>query len=211
MNTSKIRIVEDGNESLQAQKKFLRSRMKGVRAEVVNRDQKSRAFTANALWYIEQKKSRGERVKKVFVYLSFSSELSTDLLVEALQNEGFEVYAPVTEKEKMNAVRVGEDFSISKFGIREPIGETLTGSPDLIFAPLLAVDKHGNRLGYGGGYYDRFLAECKNRGDVVDYVGCAFDCQRIERVPTDGNDQPLTAVVTENGVTVFGAKEGENK
>ena len=74
--------------------------------------------------------------------------------------------------------------------------------PEVLIVPLLAWDRRGFRLGYGGGFYDRTLAGLRARGPVL-AVGFAFAAQEVEAVPTDEFDQRLDAVVTERGVTVF--------
>lgn len=74
--------------------------------------------------------------------------------------------------------------------------------PEVLIVPLLAWDRRGFRLGYGGGFYDRTLAGLRARGPVL-AVGFAFAAQEVAEVPTDAFDQRLDAVVTERGVTVF--------
>ncbi len=74
--------------------------------------------------------------------------------------------------------------------------------PEVLIVPMLAWDRRGYRLGYGGGFYDRTLAGLRDRGHVL-AVGFAFAAQEVEAVPTDAFDQRLDAVVTEKGVTVF--------
>jgi 5-formyltetrahydrofolate cyclo-ligase len=74
--------------------------------------------------------------------------------------------------------------------------------PDVLIVPMLAWDRRGYRLGYGGGFYDRTLEGLRARGPVV-AVGFAFAAQEVEAVPVDEFDQRLDAVVTEKGVTVF--------
>ena len=75
-------------------------------------------------------------------------------------------------------------------------------APRVLIVPLLAFDTQGYRLGYGGGFYDRTLAELRARGPVT-AVGYAFAAQRVDAVPIDGHDQRLDAVVTEQGVLEF--------
>lgn len=74
--------------------------------------------------------------------------------------------------------------------------------PEVVIVPMLAWDRRGYRLGYGGGFYDRTLELLRARGRVL-AVGFAFAAQEVEAVPTDAFDQRLDAVVTEKGVTVF--------
>ena len=71
--------------------------------------------------------------------------------------------------------------------------------PKMLFVPLLAYDHAGFRLGYGGGFYDRTIAELRRAGDLVT-VGLAFSAQRVDTVPRDQFDQPLDWIATEVGV-----------
>ena len=71
--------------------------------------------------------------------------------------------------------------------------------PDLLLCPLVAFDKRGHRLGYGGGYYDRSLARIRDKKPVT-ALGFAYAGQETNEVPTESTDQPLDGIVTENGV-----------
>ena len=75
---------------------------------------------------------------------------------------------------------------------------------DIVLLPLLAFDDRGNRLGMGGGYYDRLFASRLHRKTKQPLrVGLAFDCQQAERLPMQAWDVPLHAVVTESGWRFF--------
>ena len=78
-----------------------------------------------------------------------------------------------------------------RFGTFHPDGLALT--PDVVLVPLLAFDRSGARLGYGGGYYDRTLAALP--GCLA--IGCAFAAQEVDQVPVEPTDQRLHAVATE--------------
>ena len=73
--------------------------------------------------------------------------------------------------------------------------------PEVLIVPLLAFDRQGYRLGYGGGYYDRTLERLRARHPVI-AVGFAFAAQEVDAVPTEPTDQPLDLIVTETGVIV---------
>ncbi|MBQ7880184.1 MAG: 5-formyltetrahydrofolate cyclo-ligase, partial [Clostridia bacterium] len=138
--------------------------------------------------------------KKWFVYLSFSSEARTDKLIEKLLELGQEVYCPRVDGKEMHAARYGEDFTLSKYGVREPVGERYDGEMDIAIVPMLAVDEQGNRLGYGGGYYDKWLSahpECKR-------VAFVFDMQLVKQVPTEDTDQKMDMVITDKQVLFVG-------
>jgi len=86
------------------------------------------------------------------------------------------------------------------FGTLAPEDLAPRVEPDVVLMPLLGFDKHGTRLGYGGGYYDRTLASLSKKPRLV---GLAFASQEIDEIPRDDHDVPLDAVVTENGVRHF--------
>ena len=75
-------------------------------------------------------------------------------------------------------------------------------TPEIVIVPLVAFDADGNRLGYGGGFYDRTLELLRSQQDTI-AVGYAYDAQRATQLPLEPTDQPLDAMVTETGVTWF--------
>ena len=81
-----------------------------------------------------------------------------------------------------------------RFGTMAPDGPIV--QPDWLFIPLLAFDRAGHRLGYGGGFYDRTLA---GMADVVT-IGCGYAVQELDAVPVGGYDALLHAVATERGI-----------
>ncbi|MBA3324978.1 MAG: 5-formyltetrahydrofolate cyclo-ligase, partial [Rhodobacteraceae bacterium] len=83
------------------------------------------------------------------------------------------------------------------FGTWHPMGEALT--PDVLLVPMLAFDARGGRLGYGGGYYDRTLAELRARREVP-ALGFAYGGQTVDAVPHGPGDARLDGVVTEAGL-----------
>ena len=191
MTTNNLRFVTTPHSGVEERKKGLRAYMKGRRAENENRDVKASLATENLLEFL--KKDGAGTKRKVFVYLSFSSELATDGMIERLQEEGYEVYCPRLEKGEMLAVEYGKDFTLSKLGIREPLGEILNAAPDVVITPLLAVDNEGNRLGYGGGYYDRYF----EKYPTAKRIGFCFDFQIVNTIPHTQEDKRLDAIVTD--------------
>lgn len=196
--TRGLRFVQDEEKDVTSLKKALRARMRRSRAEIVNRDVKENLIRENILSIlseIEKSKGAGTRLR-CFVYLSYSSEFPTDNLITDLLNREMEVYCPRIEQGGMSAVQFSEDFTLTPQGIREPTGGVYGGEMDVAITPLLAVDKQGNRLGYGGGYYDRYF---QKHGETL-RIGCCFDGQVIDRVPTADSDVPLQYIVTEKQI-----------
>ncbi len=96
----------------------------------------------------------------------------------------------------------GRELSKGRFGIAEPLPDWPIARPETLLVPLLAFDARGHRLGYGGGYYDRTIAALKAHGPLRT-IGIAYAGQEVLSLPHDPHDQPLDAVLTENGLRSF--------
>ena len=165
--------------------------MKTRRADNENRDAKELLLLENCLQAVGEVKG-----KRFFVYLSYSSEAPTDLLISTLIEKGAKVYSPRVEGEDMVAVPFGDDFTLSSYGIREPVGQAYTGEIDYIITPLLAVDLSGNRLGYGGGYYDRYF----KKHPKATRVAYCFDFQIVKEVYAETWDEKIDYIVTDKQI-----------
>ncbi len=145
----------------------------------------------------------------VALYWPIGDELDCKSLVRALQGRGTHVCLPVIAGRGRPLVfRLwdgSQDLVPGPFGTREPGKDAPGLVPDIIVLPLLAFDSHGNRLGYGKGYYDRTIAGMKKEPLLA---GLAFSTQEIEHIPVSPLDVPLHMVVTEEGVRRFNG-EGE--
>ncbi len=135
-------------------------------------------------------------------YMALPDEADPSLLLENLAALGHEICFPrVHEKAHPLHFHVrigGEEMVRGAFNIPEPRPHWPRAVPDVLLVPLLAFDAHGHRLGYGGGYYDRTLAQLRREKSVT-AIGIAFAGQWIEKVPADAGDQPLDAVLDERG------------
>ncbi len=139
----------------------------------------------------------------VMVYVSKPAEVNTETLITGLIAKGHRVIVPIIEKETVS-LRLSylDDPSVlieSTFHVPEPIGSEIPARPEEVrvaIIPVLGFDRKGNRLGYGSGYYDRFLAKNPN----IKRIGLAFACQEITAVPCDENDVKMDLVVTEAGI-----------
>jgi len=124
-------------------------------------------------------------------------------LLATLRSAGHLIALPVTPSRGNPLIfrlwQPGDTLMPEGFGTQCPPDTAPNVEPDWLFVPLLAFDAQGNRLGYGGGFYDRTLAE---RPNAV-AVGCAYAAQRVDAVPTGPYDARLDAVATERGVIQF--------
>lgn len=139
----------------------------------------------------------------VMVYTSKEKEVNTVPLITELFDRKNPVVVPIIVKEDIS-LRLSylRDFSAlvpSTFGVPEPIGSEIPAAAmdiGTIILPMLGFDRNGGRMGYGAGYYDRFLS--KNR--TLRKIGIAFACQEVDSLPVDENDIPMDYIITEDGI-----------
>ncbi|HYE34872.1 5-formyltetrahydrofolate cyclo-ligase [Methylocaldum sp.] len=154
------------------------------------------------------------RSRRVATYLSNDGEVGTQAIVETLWSCGKACYLPILRSSPQRSLWFGryapETALIpNRFHIPEPaIGEDTVSEPwtlDLVLVPLVAFDLSGNRIGMGGGYYDRTFAYLKDgsqpRSPIL--IGLAFECQKWDRIPAEPWDVPLNGVVTEEAFYTF--------
>lgn len=137
-----------------------------------------------------------------FVYYSYGSEADTHEIIAHLLAAGKRVYLPRVCGDDMVAVPYTQGTKLVKnsYGIEEPEGQAYEGKIDVCLTPLLAVNSKGFRLGYGGGYYDRFFAA---HHDILK-VGIGYSLQTCEDCFEEERDVPLDLFISERGITTFG-------
>jgi 5-formyltetrahydrofolate cyclo-ligase len=136
-------------------------------------------------------------------FMPMKSEINPLPLMRKLADAGARLALPATGRRgqplTMRDWTWGEPLASVVWGIREPKPQALQVEPDILLVPLLAFDRAGYRLGYGGGYYDLTLAQLRSRKAVI-AVGLAFAIQEIAGVPTTPRDATLDLVLTEHEV-----------
>ena len=130
-----------------------------------------------------------------FIYLSFSLEAPTDKLIERLKEDGHTVCAPRIENGEMLAIELGEELTLSACGIWEPVGGRYENNIDFAVIPFLAVDRQGNRLGYGKGFYDRFL-----KNSNAKRIAYGYGFQVLNSVPHEEWDEKMDIIVTDEEI-----------
>ncbi|MDA0690836.1 MAG: 5-formyltetrahydrofolate cyclo-ligase [Nitrospinae bacterium] len=146
--------------------------------------------------------------QNILIFLSLPGEVQTEEMIERALSFGKRVYVPLVDAER-KCLKISElpgldiEFEVKRFGVREPGSVHLNiQSPavlDFVLVPGLAFDRKGGRIGFGAGYYDRFLKEVADR---VVRVGVAFDFQILESVPQTELDVPVQKILTENETIV---------
>ena len=137
-------------------------------------------------------------------YLPIRSEISPLPLIAALHDAGQPIAMPVTPAEghplSFRSWAVGDALEDGPYGTRQPPVGTPPVLPNVILAPLLAFDTAGWRLGYGGGFYDRTIADFAARGHKASVIGLAYNGQKLDKVPVGPYDMPLNAVLCPSGL-----------
>ncbi|MBI2793537.1 MAG: 5-formyltetrahydrofolate cyclo-ligase [Ignavibacteria bacterium] len=150
------------------------------------------------------KHSSFQLCKSVHLYRSTALEVETSPFFEYAWSVGKDVYVPLADESRtvLKHVRVTRSTKWKKnsFGIQEPVPEAAAEQVDdefftsltVVVVPLVAFDPHCNRIGYGKGYYDRFLKNV----DAVS-IGLAYECQKLQIISVDPHDVQLSCVATE--------------
>lgn len=139
-----------------------------------------------------------QAARAVMLFSSFGSEVDTTPMLERLEDRGVRGALPRIEDRDIVPVayRVGDPVTATPFGAREPAaGQMLADAEvDVVVTPGVAFDRQGRRIGYGGGFYDRFFGRAR---PGVFRVAVAFALQVVEDVPQGHADLPVQAIVTE--------------
>lgn len=145
------------------------------------------------------------RTLHVFWPMIERGEVDIRPLILQAHERDVEVWLPVVDGQSLlhRPFKGKTRMAPGEFGQLEPLDEPtrVNLQPDLVIAPGLAVDASGNRLGYGGGYYDQFLARLRNAPLPPTILMVLFDGQLVESVPHAAHDIPVDAFATESGLT----------
>ncbi len=139
-------------------------------------------------------------------YNALRAELDPLPLLTALHAHGFCIALPRTGKCLALTFREwtpGSALEQGKFGLQEPLETQPAIDPLILFVPLVAFDRKGNRLGYGAGYYDAYLRDARARRRVL-AIGVAFDEQEFAEIPREPQDEPLNMILTPSRVIACG-------
>lgn len=137
-----------------------------------------------------------------FIYYSYGTEADTHAMISGLLSAGKKVFLPRVEGDIIVPVPYTAKTELIKnsLGISEPVGQAYEGKIDVCISPLLAVNSNGYRLGYGGGFYDRYFAA---HPDLLK-AGLGYSLQLCEDIFEEEHDVPLDIFICERGIITFG-------
>ena len=141
-----------------------------------------------------------KEANSIFIYLSFGSEIETKNIINKAIEDKKKVYIPKIYKEdkSMKAIRLKSynDLKENSMGILEPIDDSNyinKNDIDLILVPGVVFDFNGNRIGYGGGYYDRYLKDIK---EIRNKLVLAYDFQIVDLIKPESHDVVFDYIIT---------------
>jgi len=137
--------------------------------------------------------------KKIGAYFPINYEIDCLEILRQLEKSGHKISLPITKKgNKMDFFEWSfkEPLLIGKIGIPEPYSKKKV-YPEILLVPLVAFNKYKSRLGYGGGYYDRYIQKIKNIKKILT-IGVAFSFQEVRKLPINEHDKKLDYIFTEN-------------
>jgi 5-formyltetrahydrofolate cyclo-ligase len=140
-----------------------------------------------------------EKINKKIIggYYPVNFEVDDLALLRKFEKNRFNISLPVIKKNfQMNFYKwsFSDLLKVNKYGIPEPETKNIV-YPDILLIPLVAFDKNLNRLGYGGGYYDRLIEKLSKKKKIIK-IGLALSIQKINKVPINIYDQKLDYIVT---------------
>ena len=139
--------------------------------------------------------------KKIGGYYPSNYEIDDLEILDLLEKQNYGISLPIVKKNsQMNFYEWSkkDPLKINKFGIPEPVSSKIV-YPDILLVPLVGYDKNLNRLGYGGGFYDRYIEKI-DKIKKTTKIGLAFSYQKIKSIPIDQYDKKLDFIITEKEI-----------
>ena len=177
-------------------KSKLRSKILKLRKK--NEFKKIKIKTENILFFL---KKNNIKSRNIGGYYPCNYEIDDLEILNSLRKKKFKVSLPIIKNNNQMDFfewSLKNPFKVNKYGITEPM-LSKKSFPEIIFIPLVAFDRQLNRLGYGGGFYDRYIEKLEIKKKVFK-VGFAFSFQELKEVPVNNYDKKLDLIITERGL-----------
>lgn len=216
VSVMKVCIGMDENNNIAFEKRNIRKRILSLRNEM---PLKHREENSNKILHILYGTERYKEAKAILAYVDYQSEVITTPLIIRASTENKQVFAPRVAGEEMEFYRISgmEDLAEGYKGIREPIcgagfmdgicaykalkeKALVEAKGVLMLMPGAAFDRDGHRIGYGKGFYDRYLKLLTDAGINAYKIALCYECQLLSEVPYENHDISVDMVITENGI-----------
>ena len=170
----------------------IRKKILGIRRK--NNEKKFQINFQDISRILQKSKSVG---KIVGGYYPYNFEVDTTKILKEFEKKKYLISLPKIKKNfQMDFFQwsSNEPLSINKYGIPEPISGKVI-YPDILLVPIVAFDKNFNRIGYGGGFYDRYIKRVKKNKNIIT-IGLAYSFQKVKKIQINDNDMKLNFIVT---------------
>jgi 5-formyltetrahydrofolate cyclo-ligase len=177
-------------------KSKIRSKILKLRKSNINKN-----FKINSDKLFSFLKTKKYNFKNLGGYYPSNYEIDDLEILELFAEKNYNILLPIIRKNnQMDFFRwsFNDPLKINKYGIPEPVSSK-TFYPDILFVPLVGYDSNLNRLGYGGGFYDRYIAKIKKKKNIIT-IGLAFSNQKIKSIPVNQYDKKLDYIITEKEI-----------
>ena len=185
------------------EKKRCRDRLRSIRTQISTDEHVAWSRSACIHLHAFINKWITNHTTGVLVYCSKFPELDTSLLIDSLLTEHISIIVPIIQQSdvslRLSYLTTTTSLVCSTFQVPEPIGCEIPARPEdvsVCIVPMLGFGKNGSRIGYGKGYYDRFL----HRYSHIYKVGAAFSCQKCDEIPITADDIRMDLIITEHGI-----------
>ncbi|GAB3489147.1 5-formyltetrahydrofolate cyclo-ligase [Marinomonas epiphytica] len=189
--------------SIDEQRKQLRSQLRKKRNALSIQEQEHASLSLLNQWPTLLKKLDLKQPQSIAFYLSNDGEISPHHLVQSCWHNKQTTFLPILDQQALLFAHYHQtnEWQMNRFGIKEPCGSSIIKGHELnlVFLPLVGFDQQGERLGMGGGFYDRTFAN-KPSTKPPYLIGLAHDCQQVKHLPTQSWDVPLDAIMTPSGL-----------
>jgi 5-formyltetrahydrofolate cyclo-ligase len=183
------------------EKKILRNKILSIR-DSLNRNEKE--IMDNEIFNKLKNTELYKNARNIFIYISFSNEINTINIIKKALEDKKDVFIPKIYKtnKSMKAIKLNsfDDLKKNSMGILEPIDDSKyieKENIDLIVVPGVVFDKDCNRIGYGGGYYDRYLKDIAYKNNKV---VLAYDLQVIDKIESEEHDIKVDYIITNSKI-----------
>ena len=163
----------------------------------IRKQKKIKKFALNFGLILDILKKKNVSGKIIGGYYPYNYEVDILKILEKFEQKKFFITLPkIMKNSQMNFFQwsTNDPLAINKFGIPEPISK-IAKYPDILLVPIVAFDKNFSRIGYGGGYYDRYIKKVRKRKKVLT-IGFAYSFQKVKKIPTNNYDIKLDFIIT---------------
>tara|TARA_A100000164_G_scaffold317084_1_gene297475 strand:- start:118 stop:660 length:543 start_codon:yes stop_codon:yes gene_type:complete len=168
---------------------------------IIRKRNKSRSLKIN--FQLISKVLKKVKIKNNIIggYYPYNYEVDVMKILEKFEKKNYLISLPKIKKNnQMDFKRwsTNDPLTINKYGIPEPTSKK-TSYPNIIFVPIVAYDKNLNRIGYGGGFYDRYLKKLEKKKKIIK-IGLAYSFQEIKKIPFNTHDKKLDFIITDKKI-----------